>query len=101
MKKIVLSLVLAGACALTASAQDKAFPGMRWSQDQARDAVRNGENMSLGDIYARLRNRYGGNPVRSNLVNGSYYDMRWETRDGRILYLKVDAKTGNVLSERG
>lgn len=96
MKRILTLLVAASIWAVPASAQftTNLLP------KQDREAVREGQQMSLGQIYDILRNRYrGGNPVDARL-NGDRYFIRWEV-NGRVMDLVVSAQNGAVLSERG
>lgn len=96
MKRILTLLVAASVWITPASAQftTNLLP------KQDREAVRDGQQMSLGQIYNILRNRYrGGNPVDARL-NGDRYFIRWEV-NGRVMDLVVSAQNGAVLSEKG
>lgn len=95
MKRIVLICLAASLMVGSANAQNRGGWGSSWSSSQARDAVKTG-NMSLSAIYAKLRRQYGGNALDARLVNGDTYQIKWETSDGRVLNLRVDAKSGQI-----
>ena len=102
MKRLILTLLCATLIALPATAQQgNGYPVQSWSPGQARDAVKKGQNKSLGDIYAGLRSRYGGKALDARLIDGNTYSIVWESGNGRVLNLIVDARTGQVKSEKG
>ena len=101
MKSLILSLLCAILFAMPASSQVGGGFGQSWSPDQARDAVKNGQNKSLGEIYAGLRQKYGGKALDARLIDGNTYSIVWESGNGRVLNLIVDARTGQVKSEKG
>jgi len=63
---------------------------------QPRDAVREGRQMPLSAIVARLRRQFGGELLDANQV-GDVYRIRWKTAEGRLLDLSVDAQTGAIV----
>jgi hypothetical protein len=63
----------------------------------ARDDVREGRRLSLGEIYQRLRARFGGDAVDVLEDRGDSYVIRWKTRDGDVRDVVVDARSGQVL----
>lgn len=96
MKKLILPLLIASLTAPSALAQLGTYdPSSSYTTRHAQDAVRNGENMSLSDIFDRLRRQYGGQKVFAKLEDPNTYYIEWITRDGHKLKLRVDARTGN------
>ncbi|MAK62698.1 MAG: hypothetical protein CMK09_17140 [Ponticaulis sp.] len=96
--KRILALILA-ACVVTTPASAQFMPSTNLLPEQDRNAVRNGQQLSLKQIYDRLRSRYGGGEPRgTSECEGGNYCIRWEV-NGRILDLVVD-KNGRVLRER-
>jgi len=70
--------------------------GQNWSPDQARDGVRQGRLRPLSDIKAELQARHGGELLGASLVNEGdrpVYLIRWRTGDGRLLDLRIDARS--------
>ncbi len=102
MKRIILSLLLAGLLSLPSMAQLGGFnPSSSYTPNQARDAVKNGEAKSLSEIKSIVKSRYGGYMVAMKRFDGQRYSLRWEKRGGIVVDLEVDARTGRILSERG
>lgn len=79
--------------------------GNTFSPGEARDAVRKGDIVPLNTIFQRLRDRYGGYQLDAELFStrggGSEYRIRWMTEDGRRLNIRVDGRTGRILSATG
>lgn len=102
-----LLLVLALALGLLgAPAPASATPelGSSFSPDQARDAVKSGEVVPLRDVFADLRQRYGGYQLDADLFStgrGSEYRISWMTESGRRMRFRVDARSGRILSASG
>lgn len=51
----------------------------------------------MGEVFQRLRARYGGSQVDVLEDRGSIYVIRWKTGEGRVIDLTVDARTGDVV----
>jgi uncharacterized membrane protein YkoI len=76
--------------------------GQGWDSDAARDAVREGRHMPLRDVIRAVESQIPGaprgQPVLQERGDGrAVYLLRWQTPDGRLLDLTVDAETGAVL----
>jgi len=81
-------------------------PGMATASghDRARDAVRTGEALPLGQIVGIVSGVYPGRLLDANLVQsggGLIYQLRWLTNDGRMINVTVDADSGRILGVRG
>ncbi len=77
-------------------------PGQSWNPDDARDAVREGRHMPLREVLraveAQIPGQLRGGAQLQERGNGrAVYLLRWQTPDGRLLDLVVDAETGAVL----
>jgi hypothetical protein len=77
-------------------------PGQSWDSDAARDAVRQGRHMPFRDVLRAVENQIPGaprgQPILQERGDGhAVYLLRWQTPDGRLLDLVVDAETGAVL----
>lgn len=101
MKAGVLAVMLAlGLGAMTAPA---------WGyedQDRARERVRAGEFQSLSRIKRQLESQFRGRVLDVQLSprssgRGATYDVKMLTRDGDVLMVETDARTGKVLGVRG
>ncbi len=91
-------LSLLGGAALPAHAQSFTPVGPGGSQQSANV-------VPLKDIFARLKERYGGYQLDADLYsvgNGrSEYRIEWMARDGRRLRITVDAQTGRIIRTSG
>lgn len=67
---------------------------------EAHNAVRSGDIIPLKDIFAMLKERYGGYQLDAGLFStsggGSEYRIEWMTDDGRRLRVVVNAQTGRI-----
>jgi uncharacterized membrane protein YkoI len=91
-----------GFSALSGVAEAQRGYGQSWDSDAARDAVRQGRHMPLRDVLRAVANQIPGSPrgqpVLQERGDGhAVYLLRWQTPDGRLLDLVVDAETGAVL----
>lgn len=79
------------------------FPGTAFSDDdadRARDAMRAGRVLPLAEIAPRVQRQVPGEIIEISLDDdddGPQYEIRMLTRDGRIVELEVDARTGRIL----
>lgn len=72
--------------------------------DAARDDVRNGRLMSLGEVLRRIERQYPGRVLDASLQDYAgrpAYLVIWLTTDGRRLSIWADARTGNILRVDG
>ena len=101
MKKFstALFLTFATLCAVgTATTSAEARGWVDKDQDRAREEVETGRYVSLQSIIATCRARYGGRLIDADLDQRSHrYNLLWEARDGRVLRIKADARTGRIL----
>ena len=100
-----MRLVLALVFALLPAFAEPASAAPRRDHDRARSAVREGQVRPLGEIMAQLRKRYPGRLLDAKLRKGGrrvpwLYEIRLLQPEGRVLALKVDARTGQVLGVR-
>lgn len=90
-------LVLAVSSVAPATALD---PNLR-DHDAARQATKNGEIRSLGEIRSRVGARVRGEFIGSDLnMQSRRYRLRY-LRDGSVVEVDVDARTGNILGIQG
>lgn len=98
MKRLILSICLAGLLSPAAPAQLSGWtPGNSFDTKDARDARKNGAK-SLKEIKADLEARYGGKMLDASFTDASRdtYRILWETGQGQRIQLEVDAVTGQV-----
>jgi hypothetical protein len=73
----------------------------RGEQDEARNGVRSGAMMRMGDILRRLERSHGGKMLDANLGQGPngqpVYRVIWASPDGRRVDYIIDARTGAIL----
>ena len=73
-------------------------------QDEARSAVRNGDAAALRDILLEVKKKYTGDVVHVGLKRRSHrlvYMIKLIDPAGKMLLLRVDAKSGAILGEHG
>ncbi len=82
-------------------------PGYRskpgWGgRNRAREGVRRGEIVSLDRVMNVVQRRYPGRVLNVRLDGRRLiYHLRMLTRRGRVLRIKVDARTADIISVRG
>jgi len=82
---------------------DSLSSGWRQQQDEARDAVRQGRHVPLGQVIAQIDRRTPGRILDSGIEyqgNRAVYRVRWVTDDGRRIDYLVDAQTGAIIGAR-
>ena len=95
MKYTALVLALTLACAPVLAGE---------SHDRARRAVEEGRILPLKDILVRAEAAYPGQMVETELENEDgvlVYEIKMLTKDGRVMKLHYDAKTGELLKAKG
>ena len=95
MKYTIFVLALTLACAPASAGE---------SHDRARRAVEEGRILPLKDILARAEAAYPGQMVETELENEDgalVYEIKMLTKDGRVMKLHYDAKTGELLKAKG
>jgi hypothetical protein len=73
-------------------------------QDRAQDGVRNGQIRPFAQIKSNLERRFGGRVLDVEMRgrgNDSQYDVKLLTKDGDVILVQTDARTGRVLGVRG
>jgi hypothetical protein len=110
--KSTLLAVALGLTALSGAAAEAQRPGrgpfggggvgQNWNPNDARDAVREGRHMPLRELLraveAQIPGQLRGGAQLQERGNGrAVYLLRWQTPDGRLLDLVVDAETGAVM----
>lgn len=93
---LALSLILALSFLAPAHADD--------DQERARAALQAGKARPLGEVLALVARDYPGQVLEVDLEDHHerlIYEIKLLRPDGAITKLKVDARTGEVLSHRG
>lgn len=77
----------------------------QFDQAGARESRESGVKVKLADILSSLKRDYGGYHTKAELFStpegGLEYRIDWLSGDGRVLFIKVDAKSGAVVSVEG
>lgn len=82
-------------------------PDQFFRHDQARDALRSGNILSLSVIRKAVRSKYPGRIVDVRLLvpkrqGANYlYDVKVLTKAGKLLSVKVDAKSAQIIDVKG
>lgn len=93
---MIRSLILAFAAAATLAASPAS--AQRRDQDEAYEAARSGAIRPLGEIIARVTPRVRGSFLGSDFDSGTRtYRLKY-MREGSVVVVDVDARSGNVLS---
>ncbi|MDX1484798.1 MAG: hypothetical protein R3229_09970 [Alphaproteobacteria bacterium] len=83
-------------------APDRRFDPDWGGRDRARDAYRRGRIVSLDRVMSVVQRRYRGRVLDVRLDNRRLiYHIRLLTRRGRVLRIRVDARTAEILSPGG
>lgn len=101
IRSALLSVLLLCGVATGAVADDDGDSG---DHDRALEALRDGRAMPLEDIIARANASHPGDILDVHFEDEHgrcVYEIKTITADGRILMLKYDAKTGELLKVRG
>lgn len=96
---LAVALVLAG----VANAPAAVAGGRGDDHDRAREAVRSGEVMPLGQVLERIAPLHPGQVLEVELEREGgrwVYELRLLAADGRLLRLELDARTAEVLRVR-
>ena len=78
--------------------------GWRDQQNEARDAVRRGRHVPLGQVLQTLRRRTPGRQLDAGLEQQggrTVYRVRWAADDGRRIDYLVDAESGAIVRAEG
>jgi len=73
-------------------------------QDRAQDGVRNGQFQPFSQIKSNLERRFGGRVLDVDMRGkgeNSEYEVKLLTKDGDVILVQTDAKTGRVLGVKG
>jgi len=77
------------------------YPYYRGEQDEAREGVRSGAMMRLGEVLRRLQRSHPGKELDTQLEQGPngrpVYRVIWAGANGRRSDFLVDAQTGAIL----
>ena len=95
-------IALAAAGLLTAPvAATEAQRGRDRDQDQAYEARKQGKILSLREIESRILPRMrGAEYLGPELNSGSTYRLKF-MRGGRVIWVDIDARTGQVIGSSG
>jgi uncharacterized membrane protein YkoI len=102
MRSVIGAIVMAIAVAATAFADDD-HEGRHESAERASRGARTGEFVPLARIIAGVRERYVGDIVETELEaeDGQYYyEFHILQQNGRLIEIKVDARSGRYLKSR-
>jgi len=91
---VVAALVAGAGGALADSGHD---------HDRVRRAVEQGRMLPLRDIVVRAEAAFDGQVVKAELEDeggGPLYELKVVTRDGRVLKVRYDARTGALVTPR-
>lgn len=76
---------------------------MRSDQNHAREAVREGRILPLGQVLSRVQQQYPGRLLDAELVDrggAPVYLIKMMTRDGNVAIVSADAASGRILGYR-
>ena len=97
-RNLLAAFVATGLLASPAMADRKRNPGR--DQDRAFQAFREGRSMPLPQIERRVMPFMGGADYLGPEFNGETYRLKF-MRDGRVIWVDVDASTGRIIGRSG
>lgn len=109
-RRLAIAALLIAAAPVAASAQPPAqdprpsYGAGRGDQDEARNAVRGGRHVPLGQVIGMIGSRTPGRQLNTTMGDQGgrpVYIVQWQTPDGRVMVFVVDAQNGQILSQRG
>lgn len=83
---------------------DNSGPGNGNDDDDAREASHRGETQPIDELLRRVSKRYPGDVVgvRARRRGGSLvYDVKLISGDGRLIRVRIDAKSGDLMGVIG
>ena len=88
------------------AAQRRDSLGADWREQQgeARQAVREGRQLPLSQVIARINGQIPGRLLDTGIedeAGRAVYRVRWAAKDGRRLDVIADARTGDILRQEG
>jgi uncharacterized membrane protein YkoI len=96
--------VFVAAATCVANADDDDLDLRHDGADRAMQGAASGEFMPLATILTSIREKFPGEVVETEFENDDgqfYYEFHILGPDGRIIEIKVDARTGGFLDKRG
>jgi uncharacterized membrane protein YkoI len=102
MRSVICAIVVAIATAGIAFGDDD-HEGRHESAERASRGARTGEFVPLARIVAAVRERYAGEIVETEFEaedGRPYYEFHILQQDGRLIEIKVDARSGRYLDGR-
>jgi len=100
---ITVALSVAGG-SITATAQSRQMPRPQHSEKQQTKAQDNKKLIPYGKVARKVAKRFGGRVVGQGVseVGGAVvYELRVLKKDGRVIFVTVNARTGKILRTRG
>ncbi len=101
MKRLLLCVILFTCADMLLAAQAQGRSGTACSAEQAKQARDKGAILSWGSILRNLKKRYGGYQIDAKLFDregGPVYVIDWMTGKGERVRIRVNARTGRILS---
>jgi len=99
-----ISILIYAGLMLLPDARPAAFAHVEHDEDQARHALEMGEIVPLDRVIAGLSDTVPGevSAVELERENGTWiYELKVISPDGRMLDVRIDAKTGKLIGKAG
>lgn len=106
MKRLVLIAALLASAGLPAAAQDYGRPSLgagRGDQAEAREGVRSGRQVPLSSVIERISRQTPGRLLNASMGDSGgrpAYFVQWQTNDGRVMVIVVDAQSGAIIGRQ-
>lgn len=99
------SLLLAALAATVAGPALHAANAQSFTPGDPRDTARAADIVPLREVFARLKDRYGGYQLDAELFStsggGAEYRIEWMSGEGRRMRIVVDARSGRITRSSG
>ena len=100
MKAMILFRILIGGAIAAGLAASPASADRPRDQDRAFEATRHGRSMPLPQIERKVMPFMGGADYLGPEFLGDTYRLKF-MRDGRVIWIDVDAATGRIIGKSG
>ena len=100
MRNTKTLLLALGAAALAAMPATGQLTPPKTDQDRAYNSLQEGRTMSLPQIEQRVVPRMRGYTYLGPEFRGSSYRLKF-MKDGRVVWVDVDARTGRIIGRSG
>lgn len=104
LPRMMCAVLITSLFVFLGTAPNSAFAGDHSDHDRARQALQAGKVMSLRQVLDLVTAQFLGEPIEIEFDEDDgkyYYEIKLLQPAGNIVKLKIDARTGDVISLKG